>query len=404
MAGLTSAYKNSIGVRPVLHTTVLATAMAATATTMKLVSGTGVTTSTSFVILDGANTQFGAVHNISTNTVTITTATKKALTHPAGAYVFFMPTSGFGPIDFVPMDTFKVPDEYGQIYDTSRVGSVVVQRGVVQGMRESEWSFEGKVFPDTFGFILGSIFGTEKYTAGSTPTPHSHAFSVLNSGNGQPVKHAWFVYDGVNWRVVVGKITKVGIKLAGGKTEALTYSSTFMARASGVLTGASITPSFSTIAMLASWRAAFSIATSYKREVLSFTITLTREEAENIPTMTGTQDPLDTFYGGLQATAKGTFQKTGDTQLAAYIAGTVQKFSIVLAPLTGSTASTGTGLAFQATKANYDKVEPILQGKAYNTEDFALTFLANTSDAGTSGGISPCKATLKNAVATGVYL
>lgn len=400
MAGLTSAYKNWVGVRPVLITTVIATTVAKTATSVKVVTATTITsTGMSIVILDGPNTEVKAVTAKSTNTLTVSAL---AHAHSKGVYVFAMTTTGFGPVDFVPMDTFKIPDEYGQIYDTARVGSLVVQRGVVLGMREAEWSFEGKVYPDTFGFLLASIFGTEVYTAGTTPTPHSHAFSVLNSGNGQPVKHAWFVYDGVNCRVVVGKITKLSMKFAGGKTEPVTYSATFMARASGVVT--TPTPSFSTVAMLASWRAAFTIGTAYKREVLSFTVTLAREEAENIPTMTGVPDPLDTFYGGLQATAKGTFQKTGDTQYNVYAGGTQQKFALVIAPFVGSTASTGTGLAFQATKANYDKVEPVLQGKAYNSEDFALTCLANTADAGSSGGISPCKVTLKNAVVTNVYL
>lgn len=395
-----SSYKNWIGVTAVTLDSVLATKVTAAATSVKLVTATGITVSDTLVILDGTNTEFRAVSLVATNALTVTALTHA---HGEGTYCFALPTTGFGPKAYVPMNTFKVPDKYAQVYDKSRVGSLAVERGVVQGMRQAEWTFDGDVFPDTFGWILASMFGTEVYTTG-TKTQHTHAFSTDNSGNGQPVKHAWWVYDNTNLRVIVGRVTKLGLKFAAGENTSVMYSGTVMARASGVV-ATTPTPSFSSVLPLAMWRARLSIASTYTRIPLTFTVTLTREEAENIPTFNGTQDPLDTFVGALHCSVKGSYVKTGDTQLSKYIAGTVQKFVVTLAPLsTTGTAALGCGLTFQATKANYDTEEPILQGKAYNTEDFSFTAIANATDAGASGGISACKVSVKNAIATGVYL
>ena len=390
-----SAYRNWIGVAPVTTTTLLATAAASAATSVKVVSATGITTASTIVILDGWKTETKAVSAVSTATLTVSAL---AHTHSKGVYVFALPTTGFGPKDFVPMESFKVPDKVDQLYDTGRVGSLVVQRGVVQGMRESEWTFGGDVYPDTFGFLLASVFGTDVYTAGST-VPHTHAFSVKNTGTGQPVKHAWWVYDGVNVRVVVGLVTKLGIKFSGKAP--VSYTGTFMARASGVTS--TPTASFSSVSLLAAWRATLTIATTFTRTPLDFSVTFTREEAENIPTMNGTQDPFNTYVGALTVKVKGTYVKTADTQLTAYLKGTTQKFVLTIAPF-AATDTTGTGLTFQSSVANYDEVEPVLQGKAYNTETFAFTCIGNTSDHGTSGGLSPCKVSLRNAIATTVYL
>ena len=134
---------------------------------------------------------------------------------------------------------------------------------------------------------------------------------------------------------------------------------------------------------------------------MSFDVTFERAEAENIPTINGTQDPLDTFVGALTAKVKGVYVKTGDTQLVKYLKGTTQKYVL---QLTQGTTTTAVQLKLQFSKGNYDSVEPVLQGKAYNTESFAFSAIAQTTDHGTSGGISPAKVTLKNAIAATIYL
>lgn len=395
---IASAYRNWVGAAVVRNDTVLATAAAAAATSLVVQSATGITTADTVVLLDGANTETKAVTAVVGNTLTVSAL---ANAHPRGCYVFALPTSGFGPSAYLALKTFKVPDKITQLYDESRVGSLVVQRGVVQGLREGEWTFGGDVYADTFGYVLGAFFGSEDYTSG-TAAPNSHAFAVKNTGNGQPSKLALFDYDGVNVRVVVGRISKLGLKFT--PKALVTFTATMLTRASGVVQ--TFTPSFSAtpqLLLLPTWRATLTIASAYSRLPLSFDVTLVRGEVENIPTMNGTQDPLDTFVGAATATVKGSYVKTGDTQLSKFLGGTTQKFVVSIVPWI--TGSTGVGLTLQISEGNYDEVEPILQGKAFNTETFSLTAVASATDASTSGGgISPCKVTLKDAIGAGVFV
>lgn len=394
-----SAYRNALGVAKVSLTTVLLTKATAAATKVKLVrtaSTVGITTSDTIVILDGPNTEVRSVSAATGKTLTVSALSH---THSRGTYVFALPTSGFGPSGWLAARTFKIPDKYDQIYDESRVGSMIVQRNVVQGLREAQWTFGGDAFPDTLGYVLGGILGAETYTAGSPTPPNTHVFGLKNTGNGQPDHYAFFVYDGVNWRVVVGRFTKVSLKF--DPKMAISYSATVMARASGVVS--TLTTSFSAMPPLPAWRSTLSVATTYTRQPLSFELTLERQEAENIDTINGTQDPLDNVVGALAVKAKVTYVKGDDGQLGAYLSGTIQKFVIGLTPWV--TGATGVGLTLQMSKGNYDDLTPALQGKAYNTEAGGITAMANPTDATSGGtGTSPIKVTLKNAVATGRYV
>jgi hypothetical protein len=288
----------------------------------------------------------------------------------------------------------KVPDTYEQLYDKSYVGSAVDVRGVAQGMRTSDWSIDGNVYGDTIGYFLDGFFGAEDFTAGS---PNTHIFAGLNTGNGQPAKMAWYVYDDVNMRVVVGRISELSLKF--DPKALISYSAKILARASGVV--ATFSPTFSAITPAATWRSTLTLAGSYNRDPLSAEFTFTRGESENIPTITGTQDPFDSFVGPIAASMKTTIVKENDSQLNNYVAGTT--YSYLLSFLQG-TGATQIGLAVQASVANSDSDEPILNGKSYNTEEISATFVGNSTDANTTGtGLSPCRVTLLNAIATGVY-
>lgn len=393
--GILSAYRNWVGLAKLTTTTTLTTKATSGGTSLKVASAAGITTSSTVVILDGGITETKAVSNVTGTTLTVTSL---AHTHSRGAFVYALPTSTFGPTNWLAMRTYKVPDKYTQLYDVSRRGSMVTEVGVVQGMRASEWTFDGDVYGDTFGFILGGFFGAEDYSSGGATVPKSHAFAAKNTGNGQPTLYAFYVYDGVNVRTVVGRITKLGLKYT--PKALLSWTATLTARASGVTS--TFTASYSTYTVLPTWQTSLLLATTYTRIPLTFTLTLTRQEVENIPTMTGTQDPLDTFVGGIKCTFKGSYVKTGDTQLAKYTTGTQQKFLLTFVRGTGASQ---VAVAVQMSDANYDTVEPTLQGKAYNTEPFSGTGVATTTDATVaSGGTSPVKITLKNTIATGKYV
>ncbi|HEV8065121.1 MAG TPA: hypothetical protein VGP46_09825 [Acidimicrobiales bacterium] len=392
MAGL-SSYRNYVGVAKVTTDGLVANsggiAALATSVTVTVLDGTPLATM-SVTFLDGPNTETVALSAYSAGVATIAATT---YAHPQGCYMLFQPTASLGPTNYMPVRTFKVPDKYDQLYDLSHQGSLVAEMGVVQGIRASEWDIEGDVFGDTFGFILGGLYGSSDFTSGS---PNTWAFGVNNQSNGQPVKYAYYVYDGVNMRIVVGRITSVTMKF--DPKALISYTAKLLARASGVV--ATTTPSYA-LTVLPSWRAVATFASNYIRTPLSAEFTLARSEAENIPTLNGTQDPYDTFVGALKSSGKISIVKEDDSWLSNYLAGTIYTFSLAFLQGTGATQI---GLTMQFTKANSDTDEPILQGKSYNTEDISFTGVANTTDATTSGGgESTSKVILKNAVATGSY-
>ena len=401
MAGALSSYRNYLGLAKVTTDGYVnnsgGLAIGATSVTVSVLDGTP-TTSMSAIFLDGPNTE---VCTISAYTGGVATISATVNAHPQGCYILFQPTASLGATVYLPMRSFKIPDKIDQLYDTNARGSLVSQVGVAQGMRSSEWSFEGDVFGDTFGYLLAGIFGSEDFSSG---TPNAHAFGVNNQSNGQPDRYALFVYDDVNTRVVVGRFSELTINY--DPKALISYSAKMLARSSGVVPNG--TQSYSTLPPIASWRAGLTISSTavgsnvVVRTPLSYSITLSRAEAENIPTMNGTQDPYDSFVGALVATGKISFVKQDDLILTDYEQGNLATFSLAFVQGTGSTEI---ALAIQTTEANYDSVEPMLQGKAYNTEEAAFTALGNTTDATTAGGgLSPCKVTLKNAIGSGVYL
>jgi hypothetical protein len=389
-----ASFRNYIGVAPIINDTLTTEAIAAAATSVTVLSATGISSSSSVIFLDGNNTEVVAVSSVSSLTLTIGATT---YAHPQGCYIFVQPTASVGPTVFIPVTGMKVPDTYEQLYDRSYVGSAVEERGVAQGIRTSSWQIDGSVYGDTIGYFLASFFGAEDYTAGSG-TPNSHIFAALNTGNGQPVKMAWYVFDGVNMRVTVGRTSDLSFKF--DPKALITYSAKILGRASGVVGTAA--PSFSAITPAASWRSSLTLAGSYSRTPMTAEFTFTRTESENIPTLSGTQDPFDSFVGPINATMKTSIVKDSDSQLANYISGTT--YTYLLSFLQG-TGTTQIGLAIQASAANTDTEEPVLNGKAYNTEDISATFVGNATDANSAGGgLSPCRVTLLNLVSTGVYL
>lgn len=396
MAGALSSYRNYLGLAVVrIYGTIANTGGINTGATSVTNSPlVGVPTSADSVFfMDGANSEVCTISAVTGEVCTISATTNP---HPAGCFMLFQPTASPGATVYLPIKTPKIPDKIDQLYDSSVVGSMVMERGVAQGLRSSEWSFEGSAYGDTFGYMLGGYFGCEDFTSG---TPNTHLFSTYNGANGQPPYYAIYVYDDVNTRCVVGRFSELDITY--DPKSLLSYSTKFLGLASAVVPNSS-GPSYSALQPLASWQAQLTINGTFSRKPLSFGFTLSRSESENIPTMNGIQDPFDNFVGANTAKGKVSYVKSDDAILNDYLSGNTE--TLVLTLTTGSGA-TEIQLVLQATQANYDMIEPTLTGKAYNTEEGTFTCVANATDANTSGGgISPCQVTLKNAIAQHIYL
>lgn len=359
------------------------------------INGTIGTTGT-LIIVDGPNTEAVTVTNFSAGAATVSPT---AYAHNEWVYCVFQATAG--PTAFLPLETFKPSDEYDQLYDMAVVGSLVDNRGAVQGVRTSSWDIAGAFFADTIGYMLGAVFGAETYTGGS---PNTHAFTTYNPGDsgtgispygsGQPPRCILYNYDGYNTRLFCGRITEVA--LTADPKQLLKFTAKFLGRASGVV--ANPTKSFSAIVPLPAWTGTATIGGVQVGKILTADFTWARGEVEAIPTLSGIQDPWDIFVGALSTKGKFSLVFDDDVQQLAYFNATQPT---VVLTFTRGTGAAKQALAVQMTACNYEKADVIQQGKSYITNDIQFAGIGNATDANSLSGISTSLVTLSNAVASG---
>jgi hypothetical protein len=391
-----SSFKAYVGIAADRINGMLTSTISAAATSLPLTNTNGTTGTISSAgstytatIVDGALTEATVCTGNFTSGAIACTATTNA--HSAYAYVVFQLTASAGPTAYLPLETWTPDDVYEQLYDTASRGSLVSEAGVQQGVRTSTVDFTGAVFPDTYGYILGGIFGSEDYGAG---TPSTHAFGVQNTAsaaNFPSTRYILYSYDAVNTRLFCGRFTET--QLTADPKQLLKHATKFTGRASGVVSNP--TPTFSVVKPMPSWTGLTTIGGTPVGNTMTFDATLTRAEVEAIPTLSGIQDPWDIFVGALTCKGKTSLVMLDDTQYANYVNASAPSFDVTL------TVSTLLILKVHMTSCNYEKVTPKLQGKSYVALDVQYTALANATDATTAGtGLSPTKWTLSNAIAS----
>lgn len=183
----------------------------------------------------------------------------------------------------------------------------------------------------------------------------------------QAKKDGWFVWDG----------------------KAMAYSRSYPAT--------DVTPSFSTVTGLPSWKSAISLASSTVYNITDLTIDIKRE-IDKITTADGQQDPYAYGAGPLSATFDADFDAITDEAELDYMLNNTQ-------PSLGWTISNGLSGASEVS------FTVAAQLAAFTTSDLTAmqtqwgwkvtgSLIASTSDAGNSGGYSPLQITLINAIPT----
>ena len=393
-----SSFKGFVGLAADRTNAMITSAVAATAQSLPITNINYVTTNPlvasganySAIIIDGALTEVVACSgNLSSGAVPIAAL---ANNHSALVYVVFQLTASIGPTAYMPLESWTFDDDYDQLYDTASRGSLVSEAGVVQGARTSTVDIAGAIFPDTYPYVLGGIFGSEDYTSG---TPSIHAFGVNNTAttvNFPTTRYILYSYDAVNTRIFCGRFTETTI--TADPKQLLKHATKFMGRASGTV--ANPTTSFSAVKPMAGWTGLATIGGTVTGNATQFDVTLSRTEVEEIPSLNGIQDPWDIWVGALTCKGKTSLVMLDDTQYVNYTSATAPSFDIT------ATVSTLLILKIHMTNANYEKATPKLQGKSYVALDIPFTGLANSTDATTAGGgLSPAKITASNAVASG---
>lgn len=303
------------------------------------------------------------------------------------------PGTPVAPTAFVPFKTMTPKDDVDIIEDDGMRGAPVDVYGLLTGQKKSELDLGGAVFADTIGWMLASVL-PDVATTGSA-APYSSVFSTLCTGSTQPTAQTWTISDPLGtWQYPGQQCSELGLKWnADGLLE-------WTAKYTGwtyATTATPAVPSFSNVAPVANWKTITQLGgTPTFVEDGELTI---KRSVSVIQGAAGTQNPYRVWSGDVAVDGKLTLVMESDAQRVAYQAGTPTSFDVAY---TQGTAGAQTGLGFHCSKVVFTEGTPGY-GKDYIEIPVSFRAVGNVSDVGASGGYSPIKATLTNAIASGTY-
>ncbi len=237
------------------------------------------------------------------------------------------------------------------------------------------------------------VLGEEAVTG--SVAPYSHSVTYYNGGNFQPPSYTLVDEYAAQCRAIPGFVFDE-------VTFTFTINGMFTYTAKGQGWGSSeVSPptrAFSDLAPQAAWILAVTLAGGPSLLVEDGTLTIKRNVA---PIYTGgdTQNPLTIWGGNGMVEGKLMLIMEDDAELVRYLNNTTTTLVLDFAQGSGATAEQ---VRFTMTKVQY------MTGTPNRDKDFVrlevnFKAMANVTDIGASGGYSPIKVLLKNAVAAGVY-
>ena len=294
--------------------------------------------------------------------------------------------------NFIPVSPPTPKDVVKLVQDKGLRGSMVEEFNEYKTVQHSTFDFGGDLYPDTIGFILAGVLGDVTTTGASAP--YTHAISVYNSTDGQPPSYTLTDNYGVNTRQYPGaKFSDIDIKFTGDGL--ITYTAKAVALPS--VTTTAPTPSYSAVTPFAAYTGTVTIGSS-AMNLVDGNVTIKRSVSV-VDTVDGTAAPYALWSGPVSVSGKLTLVMEAESQLTDYLAANQNVLDVTWAAGSGAAA---TQLKLHMTNVVYQAAD-ITRGKDY--VEIGVTFNArgNSTDAGTSGGYSPIKATLQNALASGTY-
>jgi hypothetical protein len=295
--------------------------------------------------------------------------------------------------NYIPVTSITPKDNLTLLDDKGYRGSLVEVYDQVAGVLSGSLDFDGDVFPDTVGFLLAGILGDVTTTGASAP--FTHTFAVLNTGGGQPTSYTLNDnYVAGNRQYPGAKFSELGFKLSGDGL--VTYSAkttTF-----GSATAVAPTSSFTSVQPLAGWKGVAQIGGVTQTGFLDAEVTIKRSVTVINP-VDGSQAPASLWSGPVTVDGKATLIMEDDTQLTNYLGNS--KVAIDL-NFTAGAGATAVQLQLHMTKCSISAAD-ITRGKDYIEVPITWSALANATDVGTSGGYSPIKVTVQNAITSGTY-
>lgn len=311
-----------------------------------------------------------------------------------------VPGTAVVPVRYLPFREFKPKPSIELLVDEGMRGSMAQEYGAVMGKHSSEADLSGQPFADSIGDLLLNVLGGY---AVSGSGPYTHTFSLLNSNTGQPPTHTITDRQGITASTgarvypysCIEKLT-----LTGNAVELLSYEATIKGFPSAAA-GAAPTNAPPSSTVTPAWRSSLTLGGTAAPAVKEWEVTINRV-LEVDHTADGTQNPWVIGRGPVTVEGKLTVRASDAAPLAAegphttLIAGTQQAMVISVADMLGGTS--GHSLSLTMTKAVFAEVE--MTRETLLGWEIGFKGLANTTDAGASGGSAPIKGTLVNAVTT----
>lgn len=303
------------------------------------------------------------------------------------------------PTAFIPVSVSKLKavDIIDPLMDEGLRGSLVKDYNYVQGRVRSTVEFGGPVFADTIPWAISGLLGSVATTGASAP--YTHTISLKNASatgaDAQPTAFTLTDFYAANVRAYAGcQIHDFNLTFsAEGLLE-------YDAKATGwqSTTASTPTPSFSAITPTPVWQATVSVAGTTVANTVDGSLTLTRTVTP-IYGINATQNPYSIFVGALEAKAQLKFVMENDTQLTNFLSNSQPAIVI---NWTNGTGASATQLQATLTKGAYTAAV-IDRSKDFVEVQIDLTGIANTTDAGSTGGFAPIKFVAQNAVTSGTY-
>jgi len=325
---------------------------------------------------------------------TITSALPEAL-QALGIAKEVTPGTPVAPAYWLSPKTITAKDNVGAVDIEGLRGSMGTRFGVLDTIITGSVKYEGNFYPDMDGFALMGILGDLTETGASAP--YTHAASLLNSAPGQPhsytLTHQWGATDGRQRAFCIWDSVEISFTASG----VITISASATTFGSSVV--APSTPSNTVVVPLVSWLGTATLGGAQEYTVFDGKLTIKRQ-ADPIKVLNGTQIPGSIFGGTVDVTGSLSFvANAGDTEQIRYLANTQP---IVVLNFTSGTGATETELNIQMSQVAYKDFDLKTEG-SHMAGDVTFAAVLNPTDAGVSGGESPCKITLLNAIPSGVY-
>lgn len=287
---------------------------------------------------------------------------------------------------FTPATSIASEDVKNYVPDSAMRGSAVDAYNQIPTQGWGTFSYDCPVFMDTIGVPLKGILGDEVLTGSG---PYVHKFSTLNTAPMQPQSYTLVDYNGYEARQFPGSVfSQVAFTIdANGLLTA-----SIQATSLGSSSVTKPTQSFSAKTALAGYKGVITIGGAATALVESGSFAITRVVNPMIA-VNGSASPTQIWAAAVSYAGSLTIIFQDDTFLTPMLNGTSQVFDI--------SYTNGADILDLRASSGLETKAPITRGSnGWNEITVDVSGVANTTDAGGSGGYSPLLATLTNTIST----